>query len=185
MTRVHFIADAHLGHENIAMFAGEYRPIQTSDDNTAWICDFWNEHVSHKTAPGKRDIVYCLGDMAFTEHHLELIGKLPGRKILIKGNHDDIISTWAQSQVFEEIYGLYRYKNWWLSHAPIHPEELRGKPNIHGHVHHNTLADPRYFNICPENLMRLPLALNPRKGPMLELDELRFWTDQYHNPQHA
>ena len=31
------------------------------------------------------------------------------------------------------MYSLYRWHEFWLSHCPIHPGELRGKLNIHGH----------------------------------------------------
>ena len=38
----------------------------------------------------------------------------------------------------------------WLSHAPIHPDELRGKPSVHGHCHYANIQldgkdDPRYL----------------------------------------
>jgi calcineurin-like phosphoesterase family protein len=43
------------------------------------------------------------------------------------------------------------YKSFWLSHCPIHPQELRNrKANIHGHLHGSVLNDPRYFDVCPE-----------------------------------
>ena len=36
----------------------------------------------------------------------------------------------------------------WISHAPIHPKELRDKfLNVHGHLHQHSLNDPHYFNV--------------------------------------
>jgi calcineurin-like phosphoesterase family protein len=57
------------------------------------------------------------------------------------------------------VAGIIKYKGFWLSHAPIHPEELRGKPNIHGHVHTNTLNDSRYFNASLENIGYKPVSI--------------------------
>jgi calcineurin-like phosphoesterase family protein len=100
-----------------------------------------------------------MGDTAFDQESLNLIGNLKGRKILIKGNHCDLVSTHAQCQVFEEIYGILKYKGMWLTHCPIHPDEMRArKGNIHAHVHNESIMkkgsfgkktlDPRYFNTC-------------------------------------
>lgn len=133
---VFFLSDPHLGHKNIHTFRDF---VSSSEQNTQLIVTHWRQTVT------KRDIVYCLGDVAFNQESLDLVGNLPGRKILIKGNHDDLLSTAAQSQVFEEIHGMLKYKKLWLSHAPIHPDELRGKGNLHGHVHDATVMEPKRF----------------------------------------
>jgi calcineurin-like phosphoesterase family protein len=142
---VYFIGDPHLGHKAI----GKYRPwTKDSAANSALIHKLWNDTIR------KNDIVYVMGDAAFTEDELIALGNLRGRKILLKGNHDDFVSTKLQSQVFEEIHGIIKYKAMWLSHAPIHPAELRGKCNIHGHVHKHSVRkwygslDKRYYNTC-------------------------------------
>lgn len=142
MSNVWFTADLHFGHIGIGKFR---KFISDDEDNRAYISSFWLSHVK------KRDTVYVLGDSAFTEEALEELGKLPGRKILIRGNHDELpIASYLK--VFDEVYGLKRYKGFWLSHAPIHPKELRGKVNLHGHVHYKTLPDPRYLNCSIEGL---------------------------------
>jgi calcineurin-like phosphoesterase family protein len=142
---VYFIGDPHLGHKAI----GRYRPwVKDSAANTALIHKLWNNTIK------KNDMVYVMGDAAFTDDELIAMGNLRGRKILIKGNHDDFVSTSLQSQVFEEIHGIIKYKAMWLSHAPIHPVELRGKCNVHGHVHAKSVRtwygalDKRYYNTC-------------------------------------
>jgi calcineurin-like phosphoesterase family protein len=41
--------------------------------------------------------------------------------------------------LFTEIHGFLRYKNVWLSHVPIHPQEMyRCEANVHGHIHKNS-----------------------------------------------
>ena len=52
-----------------------------------------------------------------------------------------------------------KYKEFWLSHAPIHPEELRDRINIHGHVHYKNIDDARYFNVSCENIGFKPISL--------------------------
>lgn len=144
---IHFCADPHLGHRNIQKFR---KFVTSSEDNTA---QFLAE-ASKKLH--KRSITYFLGDVAFDYDALGDIITLPGRKILIKGNHDDKVSTKAQAEVFEEIHGIFKYKKFWLTHAPLHPAELRGKINLHGHVHNATIRrwwggiDSRYMNLCPD-----------------------------------
>ena len=143
---IQFCTDPHLGHKNIAKFRSF---VKSTEDNT--------EQFTLEAAAklNKRSITYFLGDVAFDLESLDKIAQLPGRKILIKGNHDDMIPTRRQAEVFEEIYGLIKYKKFWLSHAPIHPDELRGKINLHGHVHGSTVMcgdhiDRRYMNLCPD-----------------------------------
>lgn len=81
--------------------------------------------------------------------------------MLILGNHcRDKITMQEIVKHFDEVYSLYKYKEFWLSHAPIHPAELRGKYNLHGHVHFATLEDTRYFNCCLENTEYKPIDLN-------------------------
>ena len=118
----------------------------------------------------KRDVIYVLGDAAFNDEALLSIRDLPGRKVLISGNHDNLTSQEAQGEVFEKVYGFLRYKKMWLSHAPVHPSVIKDSRcyiNIHGHTHKDEPEDERYFSVDPEVLWG--------KGiwPMITLDELR------------
>jgi len=156
---VYFISDPHLGHRNIAKFRSF---VSSTEDNTAQFLDQWERHVH------KRDVVYLLGDVAFDLESLDLLRGLRGRKILIKGNHDDMVPTSAQAEVFEEIHGMLKYKSMWLTHCPIHPVEMRERRgNVHGHVHEKTIPDERYVNACVD-------AVFPDTGSwFLPLDEVK------------
>jgi len=154
---VWFCSDLHFGHKNIQKF----RPFVVDEvDNRQQITDCWKEVVT------KRDDVYVLGDAAFTMEALQFFKELPGRKFLIRGNHD-CLDTSAYLKVFSQVYGLFKYKEFWLSHAPIHPNELRGKVNLHGHVHYQTIEDVRYFNCCVENVREIV------NRPLIRLEEIR------------
>lgn len=161
ISEVYFCSDLHIGHKNIANFRKE---MTSEQNNRDVIKSHWDSIVS------KRDLVWVLGDAAFTEEAIDWIGTLSGHKRLVRGNHDDL-PIQSYLKVFEEVYGLVKYKGLWLSHAPIHPDELRGKPNLHGHVHYHSIKeqvtdstgfnvvssqfdDKRYLNCCVENLMK-------------------------------
>lgn len=84
------------------------------------------------------DLVIHLGDVAIG--HLSdwqwIIPSLPGRKILIRGNHDDNRSCdWWMKNGFELACDGMIYRGWWLTHKPASalPEGTMG--NICGHLH--------------------------------------------------
>jgi calcineurin-like phosphoesterase family protein len=177
MSNVLFTSDLHWDHKNIPKF----RPfVGTVEGNERWITEAWMSRVT------KWDTVYVLGDACFSSESLERLGKLPGEKILIRGNHDNYVSTQELLTVFKSIEGTLRYKEFWLTHGPMHPDELRGKVNLHGHVHYSTIQqvaygmgedfitewtkvdDPRYLNCCVENLYE-----KVNGSPLISLAEVR------------
>lgn len=155
---VWFCSDLHFGHKNIHKFR---QNIQSEEENRYSIIRDWHRLVT------KRDSVYVLGDAAFTMETIDSFKSLPGKKILIRGNHD-LLNTSVYLKYFADVYGIVKYKEFWLSHAPIHPDELRGNVNLHGHVHYESIRkpfdpvrdvkqelDPRYVNCCVENALAL------------------------------
>ena len=60
------------------------RPFKDTTEMNEYIIKKWNSAVKED------DIVYHLGDVGFgtTEMLKELIGRLNGKKILLRGNHD-------------------------------------------------------------------------------------------------
>lgn len=180
MSNVYFIGDLHFGHANITKFRTQFG---SEKEHRQFVMETWSECV------GKRDIVYVMGDAAFTQEGLDSIGTLVGTKILVRGNHD-LLPTEAYLGVFKEIYGIINYKGLWLTHAPIHPTELYGRTNVHGHCHrggpmevHNSLPKvggefapagtlATYFNTCAEHL---PTPYKPIEcGAMREIVSKRI-----------
>lgn len=176
MANVWFCSDLHIGHKNIGKFRKE---VKDDQDNRDYIKLWWDRLVT------KRDLVWVLGDSAFTEEGIDWIADLKGEKRLIRGNHCDLPTT-SYQRAFSEIYGLVKYKGMWLSHAPIHPDELRGKVNCHGHTHYYNIKeqivggaednyqivssfrdDKRYLNCCVENFTR------ELGRPLASLNEVR------------
>ncbi|AUR85781.1 calcineurin-like phosphoesterase [Vibrio phage 1.081.O._10N.286.52.C2] len=158
MSCVWFTSDLHLGHRNI----GKYRDgVVDTQGNTDWIVNFWKANVK------KRDVVIMLGDTAFTEEAIDILATLPGIKRQYGGNHDDLpVASYLRA--VDNVRGCEKFRQLgWLSHFPLHPEELRGQFSIHGHVHYSTIPDWRYVNVCCDNLQR------NIGQPMITLDNLR------------
>lgn len=142
MAEVYFAGDGHLFHDNICKFRPEYGSV---DHHNAWIMRGL-EHIT------KRDKTFFMGDWIFKREALDLISQVPGQKHLIMGNHDDYTLMEEMLKVFDHISGDIKYKEFWLSHIPIHPDEMRGKLNIYAHTHNHTIKDWRYFCTSMEQI---------------------------------
>jgi calcineurin-like phosphoesterase family protein len=166
MSKVLFISDLHLGHDKIHEFAAGYRGnCKNVDEHSEYIIEQWNSVVT------KHDLVYVNGDVCFKKEYMPQLTKLNGTKHLILGNHDKF-SLAEYLKYFNKIHGFSKYKGQaWLSHAPVHPQSLRGLFNIHGHVHQNSLDDLRYINISVEALNGRPVEWEMLK---IIMDERRL-----------
>ena len=136
-----FSSDLHLGHNNIHKYRCDRFVSQEEHDT----------YILDKIASlNKRDTLKILGDFIFDspkyKFYIEQLHKMSCRIQIIMGNHDSLL-LYKESK-FEIQLPLYSYKNMWISHCPIHPNELRGRiGNIHGHMHKESLDDPQYFNV--------------------------------------
>lgn len=154
MTCVYFISDLHLGHVGVERFRENYT------NNIHMRNDL---HAKWHSVVRKRDTVYILGDSCFTLEALEDIKTWTGKKVLVCGNHDldrEVNTMSTLSNYYDKVYSLLKYKEFWLSHCPIHPDELRGKHNIHGYTHKHVIQDSRYINVCVEQLDGVPISLD-------------------------
>lgn len=155
---VYVISDPHFGHKNILKFRDKL-PFSTVAEHDEFIMENILKTVR------KRDKLIILGDVCFSKDSLSnlktLIERIEVVEIIL-GNHDNENNQRPSlieltKVIGNNIYGMKKYKNVWLTHAPIHPEELRGKFNIHGHTHGFSLSDPRYFNACCDVLDYKPI----------------------------
>jgi calcineurin-like phosphoesterase family protein len=155
MSKVYLVGDFHFNHNNIL----KYRPqFKTIEEHNQTIIDNFNKTIK------KRDTVYFMGDIVFADEGMEILKKLRycHKKILILGNHcfqhfkGDKFEAF---KYFDEVVGSVKKKGCWLSHIPIHPDELRGSYCIHAHTHNCNLEDPRYFNTSLENIDYTPIDL--------------------------
>lgn len=161
--KIFFIGDTHFGHANILTFTRSdgtpLREFAHVDEMDEHIITQWNSVVRPV------DKVYHLGDVAINQKYLHLCGRLNGHKRLVRGNHD-IYNTKKYVEYFEEIIGVRVFHDLpcgvvAASHIPIHPDSLnRWTANIHGHLHSNTLPDPRYINLSCEQINYTPVDMD-------------------------
>lgn len=165
MSNVYFIGDTHFGHKNILKYRPEFSSIEEHDETIT-------ENIL--SVGGKRNTLYLLGDIIFSKEHIERILLISSHfeyTHWVLGNHDtdnterqEIFRELVTDNIVDKVYALAKKHSFWLSHAPVHPDELRGCRNIHGHVHNNTLPDKRYFNASCENIGYKPIDLNHIKA---------------------
>ena len=138
-----------------------------------------NEHIvtEHNRVVEKRDLTYILGDITMeTAEYYFYLDQMNGRKRVILGNHDSRLDVPELLNYVETVSGMEKYKSIFLSHCPVHPQELqyRVSRNIHGHVHEYSVTkeiiegkrqtdagtlDPRYINVSCENVDYRPRTL--------------------------
>lgn len=155
---VFFIGDTHFGHKNIITFSPETRPYATIEEHNEALVEKWNSVVRPK------DVVWHLGDVAFGKVNLKYISRCNGNKHLVMGNHDTYQITDYIDAGFSRIVGVIRYKEFILSHVPLHISQMehRWRYNIHGHIHNPKeydLADC-YINVNADAINCTPISLD-------------------------
>ena len=168
MPTTFLIADTHFGHANICKFVGNdgvspVRPWDNPDEMDEALVDNWNKVVR------ENDKVYHLGDVVINRRCLKIMERLKGKKRLVRGNHD-LFRTKDYLKYFDEIRGVTVLSDMILSHIPLHPECItpRFGTNVHGHLHSNSLDDPRYFNVSVERINYTPISLEELRQKISE-----------------
>ena len=166
MANCWLISDMHFGHANIIKFTRHdgtpLRNFASVEEMDEHMIDNWNSVVNAK------DRVYMLGDVVINRKSLHVLGRLNGRKVLIKGNHDIFPSEEYLAYV-DDVRGYHVLDGMLLSHIPVHPDSLsRFGCNIHGHLHYRevlieNVVDPRYFNVSVERVNYTPISFEECK----------------------
>lgn len=167
MSRLMISSDLHLGHKNIIKYREQF---STAEEHHETIFE------NLATTINKRDTLFLLGDIAFTLEWHQRIAEINCRhKVLLLGNHDTDRSVKIHqfAGFYDKVHGLLSHRNYWFSHCPMHPQELRNRlGNIHGHLHGNNVwidgeapkedgfseLDTRYFNACVEHTDWKPIS---------------------------
>jgi calcineurin-like phosphoesterase family protein len=98
---------------------------------------------------GQEDLILHLGDVAFGFVNLKsLLNGLPGRKILIVGNHDAKSVSYYMSNGFSFACGGLLLSRIYFTHepAPVLPEGAEF--NIHAHCHNSVPEGWRRYPHC-------------------------------------
>lgn len=179
---IFFSSDHHMGHE------GPYKTF-TKDDGSLLRADLATNADEadelmiqrHNAVVKPQDRVYFVGDFCFSKKHIRKAGRMNGRKVLVKGNHD-VLELKEYLPYFDDVRGVHQFDGMVITHVPIHEQSLaRWGFNVHGHLHANRVMvvdkgciwgcspadapeiDPRYFNVSVEQINYTPISLEQVK----------------------
>lgn len=142
--KIWFTSDSHFGHKNVIKYCE--RPFDSIEEMDEILIDRWNMVIDHD------DLIICCGDFSLTNPKStnEILNKLNGDKVLIKGNHEkSILSNKLNRDMFNGgIYDLlnitviddeveYGFQDIILCHYPMLSwnKSHRGSWQLFGHVH--------------------------------------------------
>lgn len=146
MSRLFVTSDTHWGHNNIITYSN--RPFESVHEMNTALTDNWNSMVR------PQDNVYHLGDFAFQDKEvaIQTLKRLNGKKHLILGNHDKVITKnreeFLGTNLFHSIQDYlcisFNGQDIVLFHYPLRTWDKahRGSWSLFGHVH-NKLAPYR------------------------------------------
>ena len=159
MSRFVLSADLHLGHDNILKYRSGF-------DSPEEHHNILFDNLASFVQP--RDTLILLGDIATTPFWLERVASIQcTKKVLVLDNHCTNMKVngkmLALADGFDEIHSMLSKRNTWFTHCPIHPQELHGKLNVHGHLHDSIVLDdagkpdPRYINVSVDQTQFRPV----------------------------
>mgnify|MGYP006445791393 FL=1 len=168
MADIFVISDTHFNHANILTFKDYLgRPARTFDNvdqMNECMLDNWNDTVK----PGDT-VIHC-GDVLFGENKVDWLtanfAKLPGKKRLVLGNHDNVKHL---TPFFKDIQMWIDMsdKGLLFSHTPQHASTLAESHrfgndpllNVHGHIHSNASPEGAYKCVCVEQTNYTPVNI--------------------------
>lgn len=142
---IYFTSDTHFNHQNILTYEPETRPFETVEEMNEVIIKNWNDKVKPE------DTIYVLGDffMGALDKVEDILDRLNGKIILIRGNHDTKkrIELYKSKGIEVKDFDHFAYKGRYfiLCHFPNNNEEfirMITQDNsevvwLYGHVHSN------------------------------------------------
>lgn len=150
-------SDLHLGHDRVIEYSS--RPYPDAGTMNEALLTAWEDTA------GEQDLTVVLGDVcmasALNEEVFARIAAVPGRKILVPGNHDFTGAGRLRVRGFDEVCAmLYRAAApgeppLLLTHVPV-PALPEGWINVHGHWHDTNTHSARHINVSVEQLGFVP-----------------------------
>jgi len=129
MPKTYLISDTHLKHAKVATYCK--RPENFTE--------LLNRNIKQVMRP--EDILIHLGDVGIdkaegTEGFMKHVREWPGRKILVRGNHDNKSVMYYMEHGFDFACDAMVFRGAWLTHKPWLGELPEGTHvNVHGHLH--------------------------------------------------
>ncbi|WP_049153438.1 metallophosphoesterase family protein [Ligilactobacillus salivarius] len=159
----YFTADTHFFHKELihdTRFAN--RMFFSVNDMNNTIVENWNSVVNDN------DTVYHLGDIALINSKkedlkrvLEILKKLKGQIVFLKGNHDSralfkfidknnvILPDGRMKFTFIDVGLILKLNHYqlFLTHYPLLVGSSKNRVNVHGHIHHSSVNSPWNINV--------------------------------------
>lgn len=128
--RLFITSDLHLGHKAIIQYCN--RPFDFTDKGIEESDDFLL--AQYRDTVKENDMVIFLGNLTFKKNHkgqkmTEIITKLPGRKVLIKVNHDWYKDSFYRKCGFLSVNRYLIFGDYFLCHFPV-----TGKADFNGRL---------------------------------------------------
>lgn len=148
---VYFIGDLHFGHTSVIRH--DSRPWDTLPAMHAGLIERWNSAVTDT------DTVYVMGDVVYANNPTKELSLVPyvrqlsGHKILIRGNHDRLL-TEEMRQCFDDVQDYLvttvEVQTVVLFHFPIvhFTRQPYGAVHIYAHMHAQQLEHPIPCSVC-------------------------------------
>jgi len=168
MAHTFVISDTHFNHAGILDFKDyigkPVRGFDSVEQMNQCMLDNWNDTV------GPKDTVIHCGDVLFGLNKVDWLtanfAKLPGKKRLVLGNHDNpkhLAPFFKDIQMWIDMSD----KGFLFSHTPQHASTLAeshrfgtGKVlNVHGHIHTNPSPEGPYKCVCVEQTNFTPVDI--------------------------
>ena len=172
MAKTFVISDTHFNHAGILEFKDyigkPVRGFDSIEQMNQCMLDNWNDTV------GPKDTVIHCGDVLFGLDKVDWLtanfAKLPGKKRLVLGNHDNpkhLAPFFKDIQMWIDMSD----KGFLFSHTPQHASTLAeshrfgtGKVlNVHGHIHTNPSPEGPYKCVCVEQTNYAPVNIEELK----------------------
>lgn len=170
-------SDTHFGHNNILDYENRLVKLNvvTLEEQDEELIRRWNSKIH------KDDLVIILGDFSFkkAKDTEELLNRLNGNKVLIRGNHDIFLDDKKfDKSLFKAIYDYketrYKGQEIALMHYPIQEfkhKNREGKPSVllFGHIHSFSMEIPKHsFNVGVDVNDYYPVRLDDAIAKALE-----------------
>lgn len=158
----YFCSDLHFGHIRTVLF--ERKQFKTIEEHDAY---YYKKIKDTMTA---FDTLYVLGDLGEGVQK-DFFRQIPGKKILIMGNHDKRSKSYYLRLGFDEVYNhpIFYSRRIVLSHEPIPVTD--DVLNVHGHLHSAIIDKDNYFNV---NIFFIdkPIKINALEKKMMSLPKV-------------
>lgn len=166
MKDIWLISDTHFNHSKILEFNGyDGKPVRnfaSVAEMNQCMLDNWNDVVKPNDS-----VIHC-GDVLFGPDKVDWLNanfaKLPGKKRLVLGNHDNVKFL---APFFKDIQLWIQKDNIIFTHTPLHPSTLAEAHrfgdsdvlNVHGHIHSNPSPEGPYKCVCVEQINFAPVNI--------------------------